>query len=71
MNNIMVKENFILICPKCCSTDVKTDFSNAGMVATGMFKNEYICNYCGYSGEFFPEIKESELEEYKKENCDK
>jgi ribosomal protein S27AE len=46
-----------LICPRCKSTDISNDFSNAGMVATGLFNNRKKCNNCGYSSDFFPEIE--------------
>jgi len=45
------------ICPKCKSTDIKTDFSDPGIVATGMFMNQFICKKCGFSGAFFPEVE--------------
>jgi len=60
------KKKFITICPKCNSTDVKTDFSNPGLVGTGLFVNAKVCNNCGYSSNFFPEIEEDKLPEEKK-----
>jgi len=45
------------ICPKCRGTDIQTDFSNPGKVATGHFINTKKCNKCGHVGTFFPIIE--------------
>lgn len=44
------------ICPKCKSKDVIPDFSSEAY-AKGSFFNQYRCNKCGYTSQFFPEIK--------------
>ncbi len=45
------------ICPRCKSTDISSDLS-AQAYGKGSFFNEYKCNDCGYTGQFFPEIVE-------------
>ncbi len=47
--------NKIRICPKCKSKDVSADLS-AQSYAQGSFFNQYKCNKCGHTGQFFPEI---------------
>lgn len=59
-------DTYITICPKCNSTDVKTDFSNPTLVATGLFNNSKVCNDCGYSGNFFPEVQKADIPPKKK-----
>jgi len=44
------------ICPKCKSTDISPNFS-ARAYAKGSFFNEFKCNKCGYTGQFFPEVE--------------
>lgn len=48
------------ICPKCKSIDVSPDLSVESFAQGSVF-NRYICNKCGYSGIFFPEIYKEEL----------
>ena len=57
-------KKYIQICPKCKSTDISKDFS-AQAYGRGTFFNQYKCNNCGYSGQFFPEISEKELKKTK------
>ncbi|MBD3361599.1 hypothetical protein GF358_02275 [Candidatus Woesearchaeota archaeon] len=45
------------ICPKCKSTNISKDLSKEAY-AKGSFFNQYKCNDCGYTGEFFPEVDE-------------
>jgi hypothetical protein len=52
-----LKHTHVLICPKCNSKDISTDFSNAGFVGTGLFNNIKVCNNCGYTHSFFPEVE--------------
>lgn len=61
-----MKEKYIKICPKCGSTDL--DFDNKGNDANGTSRGvlNYYCKNCKYNNTFFPEIKESEIKEYKK-----
>jgi len=51
------KKDYILVCPKCKSTDVGTDYSNPLTVMTGFSFNSRICNACGYSANYFPEVE--------------
>ena len=60
------KEKYVMICPKCKSPDVYMDKSNALQPAMGL-PAVYICNKCKQSGNYFPEIKLSELEEFENE----
>jgi len=50
----------IRICPKCKSTDIHADLSTQAFTK-GSFFNEYTCNNCGYTGQFFPEVDEELL----------
>ena len=59
------KEDYIKICPKCKSIDVSQDKST--MQQLGELPTRYICNNCGHSGFVFPEVLESQLEEFEKE----
>ncbi len=43
------------ICPKCKSTDISPDLS-AESYGHGTIFNQYKCNKCGFSGQFFPEL---------------
>ncbi|MBN2368453.1 hypothetical protein JXC34_05535 [Candidatus Woesearchaeota archaeon] len=45
------------ICPKCKSKDISPDLS-AQSYARGSIFNQFKCNACGYTGEFFPEVEE-------------
>ena len=49
-------EKPVRICPKCKSTDISPDLSIQAY-GKGSFFNEYKCNKCGYTGQFFPEVK--------------
>jgi hypothetical protein len=55
------KNDFIRICPKCNSDDIVQDFSNAGMIGSGMIQNSYVCNNCGNTGTFFPEVRKDKI----------
>jgi len=55
----------VTICPKCNSTHIGTDFSNPALVSTGLFNNAKVCNNCGYSANFFPEVEADNLPEVK------
>lgn len=62
-----MKENneiYIKICPKCGSTNI-TPYSKMGL-NQGEFFIEY-CKDCYYSGNFFPEVKKSMVEEFRME----
>ncbi len=59
------KDDFVRICPKCNSTDISTDFSNPALNATGLFNNAYVCNNCGNTGNFFPEVERATLDPVK------
>jgi len=41
-------------CPKCGSSCISADLTNAASVLTG--SNQRMCNDCGYSSTFFPEV---------------
>lgn len=60
----MKKEKWVQICPKCKSQNIHSDMS-AGSIGMGTFQNKYECSDCGYSGSFFPKIKQNEVNEYK------
>jgi hypothetical protein len=50
-----------MFCPKCGSQDVSADFSNPGLVVTGLFNNYHKCHNCGFTGILFPEDPESRI----------
>jgi|TARA_Y100000310_G_scaffold291681_1_gene319799 transposase-like protein len=54
-NNTVKMQKSLRICPKCKSTDVAKDFS-ATSYAQSSFFNQYKCNKCNYSSQFFPEV---------------
>ena len=56
----------VRICPKCNSKDISTDFSNAGLVGTGLFQDSFKCNHCGNTGRFFPEVEINKVHHIKK-----
>jgi len=58
----MKKENYIKICPQCGSIDIK--MSPAGLDVK-MTMQDY-CQGCEFWG-IFPEVEESQVEEFKKE----
>lgn len=60
------REKYFLICPRCNSKDVSTDFSNPALVGTGLINNAKVCHNCGYSANFFPEIQSSAIPPIKK-----
>lgn len=56
----------IIKCPKCGSSSISTDLTNAASVLTG--STPKVCNDCGYSSIFFPEVDVDEEQSYKKNN---
>lgn len=58
------KEKYYKICPKCGSTEVKTDFSNPVVWNYGATV-KYQCKSCGHLGEFFPEVTEDKKRSFK------
>lgn len=60
----MTKEKYVKICPKCGSTDVQVDFSNASFAIGSPVSHN--CNSCGTVGMVFPEVEESKVEEFRK-----
>jgi len=57
--------NYIKICPKCGSIDVKEELDNPAKVRLGA-PLDLICLSCGFKAKIFPEIKEEEIEEFRK-----
>lgn len=57
--------NYIKICPKCGSIDVKEDLNNPAKVRLGA-PLDIICQSCGFKAKIFPEIKEEEIAEFRK-----
>jgi len=53
----------IKICPKCGSTDITWDYSNAWVIRLGV--NRDICNKCGLKG-IFPVIDREKIKEFRK-----
>ena len=59
-------DDSIMVCPRCGSTNVATDFSNPLVWAYGIPSN-YKCNECRNIGKFFPQIDKDKVEEYQSE----
>ena len=55
----MSKENMVIFCPKCNSTDIRMDNNNVLIGVAGVAA-DYICTNCGYTARVFPELEESE-----------
>ena len=53
---------YFRICPRCKSRHVTRDLSVAAY-GQGTFFNQYVCDECGYTGIFFPEVTEEALDE--------
>jgi len=54
-----MSEKYIRVCPRCGSKDVRFEATGAGTFN--------ICKKCGFRMNNFPEIKESELENFGKD----
>lgn len=54
------KVDFVVICPKCNSIDVKAE-TNPVYAVTGLLNQFKQCNNCGHHGQVFPEVPRSEL----------
>ncbi|HIH34327.1 MAG TPA: hypothetical protein HA282_02875 [Nanoarchaeota archaeon] len=54
---------FVKICPKCNSLDLKTDMR---LVFLGD-ASTLTCKDCGYTNTFFPEVEAGKLKEFAKE----
>lgn len=52
--NGKTKSNYVMICPKCKSTDITSDRE---MDTFGIMPIRYVCKKCGYSGNVFPEVE--------------
>ena len=61
----MYNHNYVKICPKCSSTEVYRDYSQAAQVVTGA-PTEYICRSCNHTSYVFPEIKKSQIRKTKR-----
>ncbi|MBW2975697.1 hypothetical protein KY366_08315 [Candidatus Woesearchaeota archaeon] len=59
------KENYIKICPKCGGTDINIDPTFYAAFATGI-PPRFSCKSCNHIILVFPEVKESEIEEFRK-----
>ena len=57
----MKKEKYVMICPKCKSTDISRDHTNIIEDAMGL-PSMFTCRKCGFTSHVFPEIDISELE---------
>jgi len=59
------KENYVIVCPKCGSSNVSFE-QEAAYVATGLLNQFKQCNNCGYHGMIFPEVPRSQVKEIPK-----
>jgi hypothetical protein len=60
------EEKYVMVCPRCKSPDVEMDRTNPVQPAMGL-PPMYICNKCGHSGNTFPEVLVSDLDEFEDE----
>lgn len=58
-------EKYIKICPKCGSIDIKEELDNPAKVRLGA-PLDCICRSCGFKAKIFPEVKEDEIEDFRK-----
>jgi len=56
---IIMSEKYTKVCPRCGSKDVRFEATSAGIFD--------ICKKCEFRMNNFPEVKESELENFRKE----
>lgn len=54
------KERYVMVCPKCGSTDIKAE-TNPAYAITGLVLNFKQCMNCGHHGQFFPEELRAEV----------
>ncbi len=54
------KERYVMVCPKCGSTDIKAE-TNPAYAITGLVLNFKQCMNCGHHGQFFPEELRTEV----------
>ncbi len=50
----------VKICPKCKSVDIDSDLTASSAFGMASFDN-FKCNKCGYSGQFFPEVDKKKI----------
>lgn len=60
-----MEKKHVKICPKCGSTDIRTDFNNPAKISYGA-PLDYKCLDCGFSSKIFPEVLEEEIINFKK-----
>ncbi|MBW2973989.1 hypothetical protein KY346_06400 [Candidatus Woesearchaeota archaeon] len=58
-------QKYIKICPKCGSIDIKEELDNPAKVRFGA-PLDFICQACGFKAKIFPEVKEEEIEDFRK-----
>ncbi|OYT41576.1 hypothetical protein B6U80_01120 [Candidatus Pacearchaeota archaeon ex4484_26] len=56
------KKEYVKVCPKCKSLDVRADFKLAWLGEASTFR----CNNCGYTNSFFPEVEVSKVKDFMK-----
>lgn len=60
----MKEQKWKIVCPKCGSDNVETDFSIPTQWAYGTPAG-YICKKCGFAGNLFPEVEEEKTKRRK------
>ncbi|MFQ5620342.1 MAG: hypothetical protein ACE5FT_00695 [Candidatus Nanoarchaeia archaeon] len=60
----MAKEKYVMICPKCKSTDISMDYSNPIQPAIGL-PARYVCGKCNHNAYTFPEVSLSKVKKFK------
>jgi len=51
----------VRICPKCGSTDIMVDHSTI----VGIMPVVYVCNNCGTTAAFFPDVDRADIEKFR------
>ena len=59
-----MESKYVKVCPKCGSTKINNDFSNAAKLNYGIALDKK-CDSCGYSALSFPEILEKDIKKFK------
>jgi len=62
-----MEEDYIKICPKCGSTNIKSDYLSQGLTSAKGFPIIHICESCNFSNNLFPEVPRNRAKDLQKE----
>ena len=60
----MATKDYVRACPKCGATNFHKE-SDVSVIAGG--SGIFVCDNCGFSAPFFPEVKKSSIKNFKKQ----